>query len=147
MTLLFTVPGPPHGKGRPRASTRGGHVRMYTDKRTAAYEQRVAWAAAEALGDQPPITGPVSVSVIAYRQRPKKPGPKHECRGGVRWDGTGYRLCTSKPDIDNLMKSILDGINFAGVWGDDVQVAECHAMKLWCRADEQPRTEVKVIPL
>ena len=36
---------------------------------------------------------------------------------------------TSRPDIDNLAKSILDGITQAGVWHDDGQVQSLIARK------------------
>ena len=38
MTIKFTVPGVPVGKGRPRF-TRGGHA--YTPEKTAAFEEKV----------------------------------------------------------------------------------------------------------
>jgi len=31
VAIYFVVPGQPVGKGRPRASSQGGYVRMYTD--------------------------------------------------------------------------------------------------------------------
>lgn len=37
----FTVPGRPHGKGRPRATVVNGHARLYTPDTTAAYEAAV----------------------------------------------------------------------------------------------------------
>ena len=47
MTVCFTVPGKPQGKGRPRF-TRSGHT--YTPDRTAAYEERVKLAYRQAGG-------------------------------------------------------------------------------------------------
>ena len=42
VAIYFVVPGQPIGKGRPRASTRGGFVRMYTDAKTVTYENAIA---------------------------------------------------------------------------------------------------------
>ena len=42
MTLRFTIPGDPVGKGRPRIDTRGKRPRTFTPDRTVAYEHAVA---------------------------------------------------------------------------------------------------------
>lgn len=141
-SITFTVPGPPHGKGRPRASLRGAHIRMYTDARTVAYEDRVCLYAGQAHTG-PPWTGPVSVAITTYRKRPARPGPRHECRAGLEGPG-GYRYCTTKPDADNCAKSVLDGCSMAGVWVDDVQVVELGVVQVWCLEGETARTLVTV---
>ena len=138
----FTVMGPPTGKGRPRASSFGGRVRLYTDARTAAYEDRVAWAAREAFGSMARLEGPVCVSIVTYRERPAKPARGHESRSGLLCGE--HRYCTAKPDADNVAKSVLDGCNLAGVWRDDVQVVDLRVLKLWAGEGESPRTEVEV---
>ena len=144
--ITFTVPGPPHGKGRPRASLRGGHVRMYSDPKTVAYEDRVCFYASQACGvPWTVLNGPVAVEIVAWRKRPGKPGPKHECRAGIEVDGR--MLCTAKPDADNIAKAVLDGCNHAAVWYDDVQVVDVRVVKVWCREGETPRTDVSVRPL
>lgn len=139
--LTFTVPGPPHGKGRPRAARMGNMgVRMYTDAKTVAYEDRVALYASQAANG-PPLEGPVSVYIAAFRARPKRPGPRHECRAGP---GGEHPLCTAKPDADNIAKSVLDGCSLAGIWRDDQQVVMLSILKLWCAAGELPRTEIRI---
>ncbi|MBG4145971.1 RusA family crossover junction endodeoxyribonuclease, partial [Pseudomonas aeruginosa] len=55
--VLFTVPGEPVGKGRPRIGRVGAHARMFTPAKTAAYEGLVAMAAQEALAGRPLIAG------------------------------------------------------------------------------------------
>ena len=69
-TLAFAVPGKPVAKERPRTvSLRDGHgrrrVRTYTPKKTAEYEQRVAWAARSALRSRQ-MAGPFTVSLTYY---------------------------------------------------------------------------------
>jgi Holliday junction resolvase RusA-like endonuclease len=145
--IRFSVPGPPHGKGRPRFVARGGRVRTYTDEATAAYEDRVALHARTAMGLARPLEGPVRVEIVAYRARPKAPGPSHECRAGVQIEipGVGLRrLCTAKPDADNVVKAVWDGCTLAGLWFDDVQVATHAAVKVWADEGELPRTDVAV---
>ena len=48
---------------------------------------------------------------------------------------------TKKPDLDNLVKWLLDCITIAGIWHDDSQVVRISAMKFY---GLQPRTEVQV---
>ena len=39
--LVFSMSGNPRGKGRPRATVRGGFARVYTDKKTREYATSV----------------------------------------------------------------------------------------------------------
>jgi Holliday junction resolvase RusA-like endonuclease len=140
--ITFTVPGPPHGKGRAR-STRGG--RHYTPAKTVRYEAIVAQCARK-VKPREPFGGPVGVRITAFRARPDAPRPGHECR---RTDAMLYGrvACTMAPDVDNIAKTVLDGCNHAGVWGDDRQVAELVARKVWCEVGEEARVEVSVYSL
>jgi len=83
-----------------------------------------------------PFAGPVEVIVDAYMPIPasyptKKRG---ECIAGV------YKH-TKKPDIDNLLKSALDGINGVVVI-DDAQVVKVTATKKYA---ESPQLIITVI--
>lgn len=121
--LKFTVPGPPRGKGRPRFAKVGGYVRTYTDAATASYENLVALAASEARNGAAPMAGPVTVHMRFAFQRPKS-DRKRPIAGIVPYHA-------KRPDLDNLVKAVLDGINQAGVWTDDAQVAEVTALKVY----------------
>ena len=112
--ISFTVPGPPRGKGRPRFARVGKFTRTYTDEKTASYENLVALYAVAARRGKPPIEGPVELAVIFMLPRPKS---KKRASPHV------------KPDIDNLVKGVLDGCNQAGVWADDAQVVDLRASK------------------
>lgn len=98
----FIVPGAPVGKERPRKGKHG----FYTPKRTQDYESLIAWHASAALlnkkindPSQPWLMDQVySVEIKISRENVKK-----------------------KPDIDNVLKSILDGMNKI-VYHDDKQV-------------------------
>jgi Holliday junction resolvase RusA-like endonuclease len=115
--LRFTIPGPPRGKGRPRfkrQKVRAGEiVRTFTDRDTAAYENLVCLVARQARRGIGPFTGPVAVHLIFRLQRPKR--PEHEY--------------PSRPDLDNLVKAVLDGCNQAGIWVDDAQVVRIVSSK------------------
>ena len=134
MTWTITIPGDPIGKGRPRATTIGGKARLYTPKRTLSYEKVVSMAA-NAL---PVLNGPLSVTVEAVKTRPKN-RPKWASKAA--W-ATGYRLvCPVKPDLDNVVKAILDGLRLKF---DDKQVCRLIAQKVCAAEGEGPHVVVTV---
>ncbi|AZD50526.1 RusA family crossover junction endodeoxyribonuclease [Pseudomonas chlororaphis] len=136
--VSFVVPGDAVGKGRPRVSTIGGHARMFTPKKTANYETLIAMAAQQAMQDRELITGPVLlemkilVSVAASWSKKKAAAAL-----------AGQVMPTKKPDADNVLKAICDGINGI-VFKDDVQVVNVSMSK---RFAETPGVYVRVVPL
>lgn len=134
--LRFTVPGEPRAKGRPRLSTRGGHAHAYTDQRTVAYEALVGLHAAQAMAAAglEPIDVPVAVEVVVVVQRPK--------RLLRRGDPDGLIICGTKPDLDNVLKAVLDGC--APLWTGDQLVADVWARKFYAERGAPPRVEVRV---
>lgn len=125
----ITVSGEPKGKGRPRF-TRSGHA--YTPSDTRKYEQLFA----DAWGDIDPIEWlPVRIVVTAYFKIPKS-ASKADKLAMLEGD----RRPTKKPDIDNIVKAALDGLNGVA-FTDDSQVVELKAFKFY---SPQPRVEVMV---
>ncbi len=117
MTIVrFEVPGTPVGKGRPKVSTRGGKfARMYTPEKTASYEGLIALSARQAMGGRPLIDGPVDVSLMIRLAVPASWSKKKQAAALA-----GQALPTKKPDADNVLKAVFDGMNGV-VWVDDVQ--------------------------
>lgn len=132
--LRFTVPGMPVAKGRPRLSTRGGFARAYTPQKTVAYEGLIALAAQTAMLGSPQYDGPISLNVTAVFPVPESWSKKR--RQEAQWH-------TSKPDGDNLLKAVGDGLNGV-VWKDDSQVASARIIKVY---GETPGLTVEVEPL
>lgn len=134
--MRFTVYGEPRGKGRPRFSAHGGFVRTYTDKETASYENLIKMAYIDACGGEP-ITyhNAVLVSIEAHISIPtsvsKKKHQEMLC---------GLIKPTKKPDTDNVIKSVLDGLNKVA-FDDDKQVVMINATKIY---SEQPKLVVEV---
>jgi Holliday junction resolvase RusA-like endonuclease len=135
MTLIeFTVPGIPIGKERPRAARVGGFIRMYTPKKSLDYETDIALQAAKALGDIPPLETPIALTVTAYYCIP------------VSWTKRKQRqaqaglLIPGKPDLDNVAKAVLDGLNGVA-YVDDKQVIRLVVTKAY---SFDPRVEVTV---
>ncbi len=115
MTLFLelTVPGQPVPKARPRIGA-NGHV--YTPAETKDAEGRIAWAAKGKVRGLK-VAGPVSITVAFYvRDRRRR-------------------------DVDNLLKTVLDGLNGIA-WTDDSQVVHVNA---WVFVDPaNPRTELAI---
>lgn len=128
MIINFTVRGIPKGQPRPRAFARGGKVRMY-DAGTAE-----AWKGAIALAAKPhlpalPLDKPIKLTIEHYMPRPKNHYGTGKNAGAIKFGAP--TLHTSKPDIDNLCKSVLDSLTQLGVWLDDDQVYFIEASKIY----------------
>lgn len=139
--LVFVIPGDPVAKGRPRVSTAGGFARAFTPKRTRVYESIVRDAAVRAVADAGgawPLAGPVRVELLAVFRRPG--------RLFRRKDPDGVVLHDRRPDLDNVIKAVLDGMDGAGVWQDDAQVAEVTARKVYGRIVGERRDKVSGAP-
>lgn len=112
----FFVPGEPRGKGRPRAARRGKHITLYTDSKTAAYENLVAVFASQAMKGMPPMREAVRLTVdvrLPIRQSWSKRKQADALNGNLQ--------AITKPDLDNVIKAVKDGCNGV-VWHDDSQV-------------------------
>lgn len=133
MTITFTIPGEPIAKGRPRLTTVNGFARAYTPKKTANYEGLVALAAQGA--NCPMFEGAVRVSIAAYWACPKSRERKNNPRT-QEWKVT-------KPDGDNIAKSVTDGLNGIA-WLDDSQVASLTVTKAVAAQGEPARCEVTI---
>lgn len=123
MVIDFTVPGQPQGKGRARIGKVGAFARMFTPAKTVAYEGLIAHAAHQAMAGRPLLEGTVSVSMHIDCQIPSSWSAKKRAQALV---GSVYP--TTKPDADNVIKAIYDGLNGV-LWHDDAQVVEGHQLK------------------
>ena len=128
--------GRPHGWRR--ATPHQG--RILTPRAERAYQKRVAallWAdRAHRMGWLVPVPPdvPVEVSVCCYLRRPKT-GPNATAQS-----------CTVKPDLDNVVKSILDAVQVSvgmtpALLADDAQVVSLSVSKQWAEPGRE-RVEV-----
>ena len=133
--IAFTVIGAPVAKGRARSTHSGAH---FTPAKTRNYENVVKTFAAAAMNGTEPIDAPVSVSVAVFIQPPKSFSKKKMARAlaGVLRPGT-------RPDVDNYLKAVLDGMNRL-VFRDDCLVVSATVAKFY---SSRPRLEVVVAPL
>lgn len=123
--IEFFVKGKPVGKGRPRF-TRTGHT--YTPEKTRSYEQAVAWECRKAMKGKPPSDLPQHVSVGVSILPPKS------WSKAKRAKALHGEIKPGKPDIDNFLKSILDGCNGIA-FVDDSQVVSVYAVKEYAETE------------
>lgn len=136
--VSFVVPGEPVGKGRPRIGRVGNHARMFTPAKTANYENLIALAAQAAMRGRDLITGPVLCELHITVGIPQSWSKKRKAMALQ-----GEILPTTKPDKDNIIKAIYDGINGI-VWKDDVQAVAGYQRKTY---GEVPGVRVRIVPL
>lgn len=126
--MVFTVAGKPQGKARPKAYRRGDKVGFYEPNKTKAYEEKIGWAYRFAGGKM--LTKPVSIYVTAAFEIPKsfnKAQREQAQRGEI--------LPQVKPDADNILKAVLDGLNGIA-YSDDKNVYSVSCKKYYTTKDE-----------
>lgn len=128
----FTVPGKPFAKQRPRFSRASG--RTYTPAQTVSFERQVGIIANDIF--TAPLTGPVMITIHAAFEPAKSWSNKKRAAHMGQYH-------TQKPDLDNIEKAILDGLNRIA-FVDDSQVAFVHKIKVW---GDVPHTLVTVADL
>lgn len=141
-TIHFTVPGKPRGKQRPRVTRNGSFTPKETRKYEAAVMLAFNTARCEAEKDNKlhfdltKITR-VSVYFVAWFPVP------------VSWSKAKKMSAygqphTSKPDLDNIAKIILDALNGVA-FPDDAMVTYTSAKKCYCNEGESPRVAVTLL--
>jgi Holliday junction resolvase RusA-like endonuclease len=111
---------------------------MFTPAKTASYEGLIAAQAHAAMAGRPLLEGPAVADIFIDCQVPASWSKKRQAEALA-----GRVMPTSKPDIDNVVKAIFDGINGV-VWKDDVQ---CCSVAVAKRYSATPGVRVKVLPL
>ncbi|KAA1013223.1 RusA family crossover junction endodeoxyribonuclease [Paraburkholderia panacisoli] len=121
--VMFTVPGVPVGKGRPRFARRGNFVSTYTPAKTASYENLVKMAAVEAMDGAAPMKRPLSMLLTIHMPIPESWSKKRKDLA-VR----GLIGATVKPDWDNVGKLVADAMNGIA-YVDDKQIVSATVAK------------------
>ena len=136
MKLKFVVLGEPQGKGRPRFSKGGPHVKTRTPDETILYENLIRSEYQRQCGSARfPDETQLDVRILAFYPVPSSVSKKkrrmmldHQIRPG------------KKPDWDNIGKVVTDSLNQIA-YRDDAQVVDAQVRKFY---SEQPRLEVTI---
>ena len=126
--IFFTVPQV-SGKGRPRFARQGIFVKTYTDAKTLTYEKSIQTYAKQAMGSTSPLIG----AVAAYLHIGVPIPPSYSKTRQIACIN-GDERPTKKPDIDNIVKAVLDGMNGI-VYLDDKQVVDLHLTKVYSETE------------
>lgn len=133
MLVQITIPGAPKVKGRPRFARIGGFIRAYTPQETHKAEAFIA----KCFKEQAPKKTPEYdwLEVFCTFHIPLPEAYSHKKKQSM--EGTP---CIKRPDIDNYLKLVLDGLNGVA-WADDNAIACIRAEKKY---SAYPRTDVNI---
>lgn len=137
----FEVDGEPVACQRPKVSNIYGHAHGYTPQKTLDYEHYVGFCFKQKYQDAKPLLDPLRVDIEFYFPLIKSDYTK---KGNLSKSGL-EKLSeqihpTTQKDIDNCIKSVLDGLNQIA-YVDDKQVYDVHAIKKY---SQTPKTIIKI---
>jgi Holliday junction resolvase RusA-like endonuclease len=132
MSLNFVVFGRPCAVQSVRF-TRAGH--KYQPAVVLNYRSKIQWYAQQARNGNGLMEGPLEVTITAYFMVARSWSKKRQL--AAQWH-------TQRPDCDNLIKAVLDGLKGV-LFQDDAQVSRIVLEKYWTRGVE--RLEVAIFPL
>lgn len=115
--LRIEIEGDPIPAARPRYSVR----RVYQPKRNVEYRRQIQAAARLAMAGAEPMQGEICAVVKVYR----------------KWK----RTARQSGDLDNLVKSLWDGLNGI-IFEDDSQICRCTVEKFTDK--ENPRAVIEI---
>lgn len=128
MIYEFEVPGKVIGKGRPRLNTYTGSV--YTPTKTKDYETLIEQYFLIKYPRFKILEGRVKVNIIAYFNIPKATK-----KSDVDKMLSNEISPTKKPDIDNIVKVILDAMNKIA-FKDDTQITKLEVEKKYGKEEK-----------
>lgn len=131
------IPGEPVAQGRPRATTVGGHARVYDPKLSRSWKGAARVAMQEGLNHWLEKAGPMGwnlsppmeVTIWAFFTCPKSRWLKSRPRPAI-WRN-------QKPDIENVVKAVLDA-GTGVLWLDDRQIVSLHTYKVTGEQEQAP---------
>jgi Holliday junction resolvase RusA-like endonuclease len=134
-TFIFHID--PVAKGRPKFRNVNGKSYAYTPKKTK-----------EATKDLSERMLLQKRYKIKKEENKRKCGVavycKFYCKRPVKFGKGDAVLKTTKPDVDNYVKLLLDACNEAELWDDDSMVVEVLAQKWYCADYNNPRVMLQV---
>jgi Holliday junction resolvase RusA-like endonuclease len=129
--VSFFVAGTPCGQPRVKACRIGNHTRVYTPAGQHQTWRELIMLQAAQIDRTWPADAAVTLSLNFCMPRPKS----HTGKKGLHpWAPKANR---SKPDIDNLVKLVMDALTEMRWWDDDAQVCKVIAIKYYSGVDEQ----------
>ena len=136
--IEFEVIGKIQPKQRPRFKRCGAFIQTYTPEPTLKYQKLVADSYLEKYKDTK-LSGALVMNIDAFFNVPKSLSKKK------KMELYGKPNVQHNGDIDNVAKSILDGLNGVA-YDDDTIIYDLHIRKYYVMGEMDPeRVEVKII--
>lgn len=131
--LVIDVLGVPAPQGSKRHVGRG--ILVESSRKVGPWRDSVALAAHAAMLECgfAALSGPLRLEIVFRMYRPRS-APKSRLRPFQR------------PDLSKLVRSTEDALTTAGVWGDDAQVVDLVASKVFALPGEGLGARIKVRP-
>ena len=122
MKIEFRVRGIPKAQPRVKAVSRGKFARVYTPWNADSWKSLIMWSAREEISRHGPSWRPLS-GPLAFMATFTLPRPKahYKANGTLKEKVPDY--VETKPDIDNLVKALMDALVDVQVMDDDRTVA------------------------
>lgn len=130
--------------GEPKAQKRHRHVRMGNFVRQydpSASDKGDFLSVIQTNAPKEPFNEPLAVSISFYFSRPKSHFRTGKNTHILKENAPTWH--TSKPDVDNLAKFVMDSMNKI-YWKDDSIICDCWIIKQY---GDRPRTEITITPI
>lgn len=135
--IEMTLPIEPVQQARPRARRIGNGISMYDPKKVKDYKILVAKIAGDKYTSEP-LKGDLIVD-LTFAVAIQKSITKAERLKRVSNEHRPHM----RPDVDNYIKSTLDGLNGV-LWDDDAQIVDLNAHKVY---DVIPHVDIHVVEI
>ncbi len=123
--VVFSLAGHPQGKGRARAVRRGNFIGHYTPEKTRSYEGMLRHEATVAMAGRAPFDVPVAIVISAHFDVPASWSKPKRAAALANQSKPG-----KKPDLDNIVKAVVDACNGV-VFKDDALIVRSECAKVY----------------
>ena len=129
--LKAIISGKPIAAPRPRVTRRGQTYMPATYSKHKDSIIQVLKDTMESSNWKQGEDSPCRLSIRFIHKRPKR-----------MYKTGGRSPKITRPDVDNLTKTVMDSIQSSGLIKDDSQIVELHVIDLYGDKDETPHTEI-----
>lgn len=132
--MRITIDGKVQPQGRPRFRVIGRNVSTYDPPKSKAYKKKVAESAKQQTIKK--FNEPIEIKIVVYKYIPRSWSRLEQSKAAA-----GQIGAVTRPDLDNYVKCILDGLNGVA-FNDDSLICRIIAEKKYS-FDERAEIEIK----
>jgi crossover junction endodeoxyribonuclease RusA len=123
--MMITVRGTPAPQGSKRHVGGGRMIEM--SKAVGPWREAVRAETQRAMNGDGPMDGPVKVAIMFRLARPR--GHYRTGRNAGQIKDAAPDFPATRPDLDKLVRAVLDGLTMGGMYADDGQVTDLDVRK------------------